>query len=65
MTIPEHGFLDDSGGNWKCDWGYRKGAASCALLIVPANAHIGISGDEWQCNTLYRRLQNECVEQKP
>ena len=61
MTIPEHGFLDTTGGNWRCDRGFKKTGSSCAAIDVPNNAHINNSGEGWECNRPYRRLDEKCV----
>jgi hypothetical protein len=47
---PGTGILSRSGNDWECERGFRKDAAACVAVQLPADAHLDYSGSDWRCN---------------
>jgi len=61
IVVPENGYLNSLGSDWRCDRGFRKVEAACLAFSMPPNSHINYSGNEWECDPGYRRESDRCT----
>ncbi len=64
ITLPEHGFLDQSKQSWHCEIGYKKIASKnlCQKVIVPEHGKLNYSGDDFMCDRGYTKNGDFCEE---
>ncbi len=63
VSVPEGGYLDPSGEQWKCLRGFRRVGNACQEIELPDHAYLSEDayGSDWNCDRGFEPNGSECV----
>jgi hypothetical protein len=63
FVVPAGGYLDPTGGKWRCLRGYRETGGACEQIVLPDHAYLteDTFGSDWACDRGYRKTSDDCV----